>query len=93
MKADIIRSIKALQKMNPDKFQQTEPELIEYYSHAPYFLQVSADEIKKGFYSKLYALQGQRNTYWTGAAWRVQDSSEIWKYTDTQVLPKLLAGL
>lgn len=93
VKADIIRSIKALQKMNPDKFQQTEPEVIEYYSHAPYFLQVSAEEIKNGFYSKLYALQGQRNTYWTGAAWRVQDSSEIWKYTDTQVLPKLLADL
>ncbi|EUC42196.1 hypothetical protein COCMIDRAFT_104202 [Bipolaris oryzae ATCC 44560] len=93
VKADIVRSIKALQTSNPDKFQQTEPEIIEWHSHAPYFLQVSAEEIKNGFYAKLYSLQGLRNTHFTGAAWRVHDSSQIWKYTDTQVLPKLLAGL
>ena len=63
VKADIIQSIKTLQKINPDKFQQTKPEIIEYYSHAPCFLQVSAEEIKKGFYSKLYALQGQKEIH------------------------------
>jgi hypothetical protein len=91
VKADIIRSLKTLQKVNPDKFTQEEPEFVDYKSHAPYFLQVSSKEIKDGFYEKLYALQGGRNTFFTGAAWRVQDSSEIWRFTQEVVLPQLLA--
>ncbi|GAB7349562.1 hypothetical protein MBLNU459_g0257t1 [Dothideomycetes sp. NU459] len=93
VKADMIRSIKALQAQNPANFRQAQPTIVDYKSHAPYYLQVSSEDIKNGFYDDLYALQGLRNTYWTGAAWRVHDSSEIWKYSEEQVLPNLLASL
>ncbi|KAL4893923.1 hypothetical protein BDV59DRAFT_176446 [Aspergillus ambiguus] len=94
IKADIIRTIKTLQKQNPDKFaSQGEPEWADFRSHAPYSLQVTAEDIKDGFYKKLYSLQGQRNTYWTGAAFRAEDSSLLWEYSEEIVLPQLLASL
>jgi hypothetical protein len=91
VKADMIRSIKTLQQANPDMLSQQEPEFVDYVSHAPYSLQVSAQEIKDRFYEKLYALQGGRNTFFTGAAWKAHDSGEIWKFTQDVVLPQLLA--
>lgn len=93
VKADIINGIKTLQKANPDKFNQTEPEFVVFSSHTPFYLQVSPDDIKDGFYNKLYALQGLKNTYWTGAAFRSQDSSDLWRYSEEEVLPKLLEDL
>jgi hypothetical protein len=93
VKADIIRSIKALQKSNPDKFNQTEPEFVVYSSHAPFYDMARPEDTKKGFYNDLYALQGLRNTWYTGASFRAQDSSDIWRYTEEEVLPGLLKGL
>lgn len=94
VKADILQTVKTVQKQNPGKFvSQGEPEWVNFRSHAPYFLQAPAEDIKDGFYKKLYALQGLRNTYWTGAAFRAEDSSLIWKFTEEIVLPQLLAGL
>lgn len=93
VKADIIKGIKAIQKANPDKFNQTEPEFVFFSAHTPFYLQVKPEDIKAGHYEKLYALQGLRNTYWTGATFRAQDSSDIWRYSENEVLPKLLAGL
>ena len=93
VKADIINGIKALQKANRDKFNQTEPEFLFFSAHTPFYLQVKPEDIAAGHYKKMYALQGLRNTYWTGATWRSQDSSDIWRYSENEVLPKLLAGL
>lgn len=93
VKADIIKGIKTLQKTNPDKFKQTEPEFVMYSAHTPFYLQASPEDIKNGFYDRLYALQGLRNTYWSGATFRAQDSSDIWRYSEEEVLPQLLKGL
>jgi hypothetical protein len=94
VQADILATIKRLQEQNPDQFSsQEEPAFVDYRSHAPYTLQVSAEDIKDGFYAQLYALQGLRNTYWTGAAFRAEDSSLLWKFSEEIVLPPLLAGL
>lgn len=93
VKADIIAGIKAVQKANPDVFKQTEPEFLLFSAHTPFYLQVKPEDIAAGHYEKLYALQGLRNTFWTGATWRAQDSSDIWRYTENEVLPKLMAGL
>ncbi|RAO64121.1 uncharacterized protein BHQ10_000133 [Talaromyces amestolkiae] len=93
VKSDIINGIKTLQKANLDKFNQTEPEFVVFSSHTPFYLQVSPDDIKDGFYGRLYALQGLRNTYWTGAAFRGQDSSDLWRYSEEEVLPGLLESL
>ncbi|PGG97057.1 hypothetical protein GX51_07509 [Blastomyces parvus] len=92
-KADITKAIKQLQNKNPDKFPAGEPEFVTFSSHAPFGLQVSAEDIKDGFYDKLYKLQGERNTYWTGAAWRAHDSSLIWRYSEEFVVPQIVAGL
>lgn len=80
-------------EVKADKFNQTKPEFVIFSSHTPFYLQVSPDDIKDGFYEKLYALQGVRNTYWTGAAFRSQDSSDLWRYSEEEVLPKLLEDL
>lgn len=65
-------------------------EIVAFQSHNPFELAVSAEAIKNGFYSKLNALQGKRNTWWTGAAWQAHDSAQIWDYTEKNVLPHLL---
>ncbi|KAL8659922.1 MAG: hypothetical protein Q9202_006903 [Teloschistes flavicans] len=66
-------------------------ELIDFTSHSPYEVYVSSDEIAKGFYNKLFALQGQRNTYWTGAAFVTHSSAAIWNFTD-QLVTKMWAA-
>ncbi|KAJ7723032.1 hypothetical protein B0H14DRAFT_3006075, partial [Mycena olivaceomarginata] len=43
--------------------------------------------------SDLYALEGRRNTFWTGAAWSEQDSSQIWWWSELSLLPKMEAAL
>jgi hypothetical protein len=93
VKANIIAGIKKIQQANPSVFKQTEPEFVVYSSHAPFYLQARAEDTKNGFYEDLYSLQGERNTYWTGASFRAQDSSDIWRYTSEEVFPGLLAGL
>lgn len=89
----IIASVKRLQTANPTKFNKTSPSFVQYSSHSPFYLQAKGADIKAGFYKKMYALQGARSTYWTGAAWRAHDSSDIWRYTAQHVLPGLLKGL
>lgn len=62
-----------------------ETEIVEWYDHRNVRMYVDAEDIRDGFYSDLYALQGQLNTYWSGAAWVTQASSPIWDYTKTVV--------
>ena len=57
------------------------------------FLQMTAKDIEDGDYKKLYALQGQGNTYWTGAVFRAEDGSLLWKVSEEILLPQLLASL
>ncbi|KAH8904836.1 FAD/NAD(P)-binding domain-containing protein [Coniochaeta sp. PMI_546] len=59
--------------------------LLAWYPHGPFNIGVGPDDIRKGFYAKLYALQGQRNTYWSGSTWQAQDSTQIWTYTKTLI--------
>lgn len=69
------------------------PKWAVFSSHAPFNLEVSNEAIKGGFYRQLLALQGQRNTFYNGAAWMAQDSSAIWQYTDETVVPEILGAL
>lgn len=55
---------------------------MDFTSHTPYEVYVPAEEIEKGFYTKLSGLQGERNTYWTGAAFVTHSSVAIWNFTD-----------
>jgi hypothetical protein len=56
-------------------------DIVAFENHSPYELHVDAEDIRGGFYRKMYALQGHQNTWWTGAAWVSHDSSAIWQYT------------
>jgi hypothetical protein len=65
------------------------PEFVEFNNHSPFELTVSSEAIKGGFYGQLNKLQGERSTWWTGATWQAQDSSQIWNWTEINILPKL----
>lgn len=68
----------------------TKPSFVDFSSHSPCELTVSAADIAGGFYNSLNALQGHRNTYWNGAAFDVHDSSLLWEFTET-LLPSIAA--
>jgi hypothetical protein len=87
---EIIDYIKKLQANGFTNNVTSEPEFVRFKSHAPFELTVSPGAIQAGFYKDLYALQGYRNTYYTGAAFHTQDSSMLWNFTESYVLPDLL---
>ena len=93
VKSQMVGTIKRLQAANPQTFNQSNPAFYYYTSHAPYSIQAKAEDIKAGLYANMYALQGQASTFWTGAAWRAEDSSNIWRYNQEFVLPALLKSL
>lgn len=61
-----------------------------FSSHAPFELGVSKEEIAGGFYTRLNALQGHRDTFYNGAALQTNDSSLIWEFTES-LLPQIVA--
>ena len=94
VKMDILASLKRLRAAQGlENGTSEQPNFVAFTDHAPFNLMVSTKAISAGFYSKLYALNGQRNTFYNGAAWQTQDSNEIWEYTDRYILPILLASL
>lgn len=90
VKADTIATLERL--ATGGVIGESETEFLELFDHPHVRMYVSGDDVRDGFYSKLYALQGQRNTYWTGAAWVTQASSPIWDFTKS-VVSNLLADL
>ncbi|KAL3454971.1 FAD/NAD(P)-binding domain-containing protein [Aspergillus heterothallicus] len=58
-----------------------QPTMAAFASHSPEAMMVSVDDIRNGFYKKLYALQGNRNTYYTGLAFCTDYSPQLWNYT------------
>jgi hypothetical protein len=61
--------------------------------HVPFNVRVGAADIGAGFYDKLLALQGSRNTYWTGAAWTGQNSDLVWTFNEGTIIPALKRDL
>ncbi|KAI0143936.1 FAD/NAD(P)-binding domain-containing protein [Hypoxylon sp. NC0597] len=92
VKADILATVRRIQEARGISTSTT-PDWLAFASHAPFNLMVSNEAIRDGFYKKLFALQGQRHTFYNGAAWHTQDSSVIWQFTEDYILPILLASL
>lgn len=69
------------------------PSVVALNNHAPFELTVPVEAIRAGFYGDVNALQGERSTWWTGAAWQAPDSSEIWNWMEGTLLPRVLASL
>lgn len=66
--------------------------LLAWFAHGPFNIEVAAGDIRNGFYAKLYALQGQRSTFWSGSTWTAQDSTTTWTYTKNVVLPQMASS-
>lgn len=93
VKADVLNSLLVLQQMGIANKTVHAPEFIRFNSHTPFALTVSPEAIKALFYNKLNALQGERNTYYTGAALESQNSGLLWQFTNNSVLPLLINEL
>ncbi|KAH6898101.1 flavin-containing superfamily amine oxidase-like protein [Thelonectria olida] len=70
-----------------------EPHFKYFGNHSPYHMHVSKKDVEEGFYKNVYALEGQHNTFWTGAAFVDNDSTLLWTWTEAYLLPRILASL
>jgi hypothetical protein len=70
-----------------------QPEFVNFHNHAPFQATVPVEAIRQGFYRTMIALQGKRNTFFTGAAWQAHNSAEIWMYNDEILLPQVIKSL
>ncbi|GAQ03934.1 beta-cyclopiazonate dehydrogenase [Aspergillus lentulus] len=90
VREEILAYVKKLQDNGFAEKVHGEPKFVRFNSHTPFELTVPPEQIAKGFYRELYGLQGYRNTWYTGAAFHTQDSSMLWNFTESYVLPGLL---
>ena len=80
VKSNIIENIRTLR--SAAWIPPAAPDFLAFEDHSPYLLTVSPRAIVGGFYADLNALQGQRNTYYTGAAFQTHNSAQIWNFTE-----------
>jgi len=92
LKADILAEVARINTVNGFPTNGT-PKFVTINNHSPYFLTVPVEAIKNGFYRDVNAMQGQRKTWWAGAAFQTHDTSLIWNWTEHTLLPKILATL
>lgn len=93
VQTNILAKVKRLAFAQGFNHTTAEPDFVAFTAQTPSNLMVSNEAIANGFYKRLYALNGQRNTFYNGAAWQAQDSNSIWEYTESYILPILLASL
>ncbi|KAJ7739576.1 hypothetical protein B0H16DRAFT_1758765 [Mycena metata] len=93
VKAETVAALGRLVRANGWDNGTFAPEFVGFHNHAPFLLTVDIEAVRTGFCRRLNALQGVKSTWWTGAAWQTQDSSLIWNFTETVVLPRLLESL
>ena len=93
MEANIVASIDRMRAAGtlPGGNEPT-PGYAVFARHVPFELYVPSSVIANGFYNRLFALQGRKNTFWTGATFVTHDSSLIWRYTET-LLANITASL
>ncbi|QPG99963.1 hypothetical protein C2857_003008 [Epichloe festucae Fl1] len=68
------------------------PSVLAFASHGQVGPKVSAEELKAGFYNKLYRLQGQRSTFWTGLTFAPDYTPILWDFNE-KLFPQILKGL
>ena len=88
--ADILKTLARVREGAgfPDPDQS--PEIVALHKWSPFEMTVSPDAIRNAFYNDLMALQGKKNTWWTGATWMNQATATLWRYTEDKVLPHLV---
>ncbi|RAK94913.1 FAD/NAD(P)-binding domain-containing protein [Aspergillus ibericus CBS 121593] len=91
LKQGILHDLQSVRMRSGVNFP--EPEFLAIGDHSPYELTVSAEAIQNGFYRELNALQGVRNTYYTGATWESHSTPQIWEFTEQMLQKHLLKAL
>lgn len=82
----VINDIKRMSEAGTFKITDgREPELAAFASHSPETLMVPIEDIKDGFYKRLYGLQGVKSTYYTGYTFCTDYSTPLWNYTRSVV--------
>ena len=56
-----------------------------FKNHSPFELMASSAQVARGFHARINALQGYRNTFYTGATFQTHDSSLIWRFNERLV--------
>jgi hypothetical protein len=69
-----------------------ELKFVAFADHGAMHLSVGEEELRGGFIQELYGLQRQRGTWYTGAAWCAQYTTNVWAFTET-ILERLVEGL
>jgi hypothetical protein len=86
VKQDVLECLDRLHRVSPDLFQDgwdhINLEIALLVTHRPFGMTVPVSAFNDGFYDRPRALNGHRNTFWTGAAFQAHDASLIWEYTD-----------
>lgn len=67
-------------------------EFAAFKNHGPMHFRVGAEDLEAGFIQDLYALQGRRSTWYTGAAWSAQFTTVLWAFNDV-LLPKVVQSM
>lgn len=73
-------------------YDTTDPQILAFASHGLTVPKVTPKELSAGFYQKLYALQGQRSTFWTGLTWAPDYTPILWDFTE-KLFPRILSGI
>ncbi|KAB8077625.1 hypothetical protein BDV29DRAFT_198423 [Aspergillus leporis] len=72
-------------------FKIRNPEIKVFGDHTPTTLMVDVDNIRGGYYRRLYGLQGLRGTFYTGYMFCSDYSGLLWGYTEG-VVKKMFPG-
>ncbi|PGH13812.1 hypothetical protein AJ79_03380 [Helicocarpus griseus UAMH5409] len=93
VKAHISATIAHLRETIADgsSAEPTEMRFLAYDSHTPFQLAVPSDAIADGFYRDLEGLQGNRRTWYTGAAFLSHHAGELWNFT-RELLPRVVSA-
>ncbi|CAG7942096.1 unnamed protein product [Penicillium salamii] len=85
------RSLTVIRKLVKQVGQHAwgQPKMVAFESHAPFKIGFTAEAIGQNYWTKLYALQGHRNTWYTGIQF-LPGSSQLWNYTST-LIPDIVA--
>lgn len=75
----------------PSALNESRLEWVAFSDHGPMHDRVSREDLAAGFVQSLYALQGQRSTWYTGGAWASNYQTILWEYNEV-LLPKMLAA-
>ena len=92
MQALIAKSIDTMIKAGTLSASEGPLTFPSFANHGKMHPRVTADELRSGFIQEQLALQGHRNTWYTGAAFSAGFSTVLWAYNKV-LLPEMVKGL